>query len=851
VNDFYTNVACVGNNIFFIGVKNGKKIRTKIPYQPSLFVQSNKQTQFFNLENQFLERMDFDSIREAKDFVERYREVENFKIYGNNRFEYDYISSTFKDQIEWDLSKIQILNIDIEVGSENGFPHPETASEPITAIACKFSSSDDYYILGCGSYKKHKENVIYYKCEDEFQLIEKFIQLWGEKAPDIVTGWNVRDFDITYIVNRIKRLFGDDKAKLLSPWKMVSERETTNMNRKIKYYELLGVSILDYIDLYKRFGSSGTQESYRLDHIANIELGERKLSYDEFDNLHQLYRLDYQKFIEYNYKDVELVERLDNKLRLVELALTLAYDSKTNYSDVSMQVRMWTEIIQNHLKTKNVYLQIRKRDVTSNSFEGAFVKDPLVGMHKWVASFDLTSLYPSLIMQYNISPDTIIDVANADIELRQFLSKVNVDSLLNREIDTSEVKKRNYSLTPNGQVFDNSRKGFLAEIMETMFVDRQRYKKEMLKAESEYEQLKKDSSVDKSKINELRNKISKFKNLQLVKKVCLNSGYGAIGSPYFFLFDVRQAHGITSAGQLSIRWIERKINEYMNKLLKTENKDFVIASDTDSIYLNMSDLVDQVFKTQDDVQKIIRFMDKVCEEKLQPFINSSYEELGEYVNSYSQRMVMKREALADKGIWTAKKRYILNVYNNEGIQYQKPKLKIMGIEAIKSSTPAACRAKIIDGLNLILASTEEELQKFIAEFRAEFKKLPAEDIAFPRGVNGLATYSDNTSLFKKGTPIHVKGSLIFNYFLDKMSLDKKYQKIQEGEKIKFIYLKEPNPFKSPVISFSSSVPKEFDLDKMIDYETQFDKSFVEPLKSILDKINWQVEKTTSLMDFFK
>ena len=854
MSDFYINVLCLGNNIFYTGIKNGKKIRTKIPYEPSLFVQSNKKTGFFNLENQHLEKMQFESIREAKDFIERYRDVENFKIYGNNRFEYDYISNQHPELVDWDLDKIQILNLDIEVGSENGFPSPETASEPITAIACKFSSSENYYILGCGSYKKHKDNIVYYKCEDEFDLINKFLQLWNEKSPDIVTGWNVRDFDITYIVNRIKRLFDEDKAKSLSPWKMISERETTatnkTMRKVVKYYDILGVAILDYIDLYKRFSSGGSQESYRLDHIANVELGERKLSYDEYDSLHQLYRLDYQKFIEYNQKDVELVQRLDDKLKLLELALTLAYDSKTNYADVAMQVRMWTEIIQNHLKSKNIFLEIKKREINQTSFEGAFVKDPIVGMHEWVASFDLTSLYPSLIMQYNISPDTIIPSSFWSKEMKEcFNENVNVDKLLNQEIDTSFLKTQKITITPNGSFFDLSKKGFLAEIMETMFTDRQRYKKEMLKAESEYEKIKQTGTKEEKIL--LQNKISKFKNLQMVKKVCLNSGYGAIGSPYFFLFDVRQALGITSSGQLSIRWIEKKINEYMNKILKTKNKDYVIAVDTDSIYLKMTELVNSVFKDTSNTAAIIKFMDRVCEEKIQPFINSSYEELKAYVNAYSQKMVMKREALADKAIWIAKKRYIMNVHNNEGVQYNQPKLKIMGIEAIKSSTPAACRSNIIKALNIILGSSESELQKFIAEFKTEFKKLPAEDIAFPRGVNGLTTYSDKKELYKKGTPIHVKGSLIFNHFLDKMGLEKKYERIQEGEKIKFIYLKEPNNFHSPVISFSSSVPKEFKLENIIDYETQFNKSFVEPLNLILEKINWKAEKTNSLEDFFK
>jgi DNA polymerase elongation subunit (family B) len=848
MSDFYTNVACIGNNILFKGIKNGKKIKTKIPYSPSLYVVSNKKTSFKNLEGQILEEMTFESIRDARDFVEQYKEVENFKIYGNNRYEYDFISKSFPNIIEWDRDKIHVVNIDIEVGSENGFPNPDSASEPITAIACKFSQSKNYYILGCGDYKNHKENIVYQRCMDEYDLIEKFLQLWAEKAPDIVTGWNVKTFDMPYLVNRIRRLFDENKAKNLSPWGLISDRTTTVMTREIKYYEFVGISILDYLDMYRRFGTNGTTESFRLDHIANIELGERKLSYSEYDNLHELYRLDFQKFIEYNQKDVELVERLDEKLKLLDLALTLAYDSKTNYPDVFMQVRMWTEIIQNHLRSRNIFLEVKKRDVNRTTFEGAFVKDPIIGMHEWVASFDLTSLYPSLIMMYNISPDTIIDASKYSTAMRQ--CSVNVEKLLEQRIDTTFLKDEKVCMTPNNQFFSIEKKGFLAEIMETMFIDRQKYKKEMLSAQKEYESIKSQSGKEEEK-RILSNKISRFNNLQIAKKVSLNSGYGAIGSPYFFLFDVRQAEGITSAGQLAIRWIENKINQYMNKILKTENKDYVIASDTDSIYLNMSGLVNEVFKNKDaDTSAKIKFMDRVCNEKIQPFIDSVYGELGEYINCFSQKMIMKREALADKGIWVAKKRYILNVHNNEGVQYDKPKLKIMGIEAIKSSTPASCRTKIIEALNLILRSTESEVQEFIEQFRNEFKELPVEDISFPRSVNGVSQYFDAKNIFKKGTPIHVRGALMYNHMLGKLNLEKKYQKIREGEKIKFVYLREPNRFNSHVLSFLNSVPKEFDITSYIDYDTQFEKSFVEPLKLIMDKINWRVEKISTLEDFF-
>ena len=363
--------------------------------------------------------------------------------------------------------------------------------------------------------------------------------------------------------------------------------------------------------------------------------------------------------------------------------------------------------------------------------------------------------------------------------------------------------------------------------------------------------------IYEDKKNEIDKLVARYNNLQLAKKVSLNSAYGALGSQYFRFYDLRMALGVTTAGQLSIRWIENKLNEYLNSLLKT-NKDYVIASDTDSIYLNLGTLVDKVYGTgQDksvspriDKQKVIDFMDRVCEDKIQPFIDKSYQELAEYVHAYSQKMQMKREVLADKAIWTAKKRYILNVYNSEGVQYAEPKLKISGIEAIKSSTPSACREKIKEALKIIISGSESEMQDYIENFRQEFKSLPPEDISFPRSINGLKEYGDSKTIYKKGTPIHVRGALIHNYTIDQNKLGKSVQKIQEGEKIKFIYLKEPNSLQTDVISFLNRWPKEFDIDKYIDYNVQFEKSFIDPLKIILDCINWKAEKINSLDSFF-
>jgi DNA polymerase elongation subunit (family B) len=382
-------------------------------------------------------------------------------------------------------------------------------------------------------------------------------------------------------------------------------------------------------------------------------------------------------------------------------------------------------------------------------------------------------------------------------------------------------------------------------MMEEMYEDRKKFKKLMLKAQQEYEDEK-----DTSKLYDIEKRIARFNNLQLAKKVSLNSAYGALGSQYFRFYDLRMALGVTSAGQLSIRWIEAKVNAWMSKLLGTEGVDYIIASDTDSIYLRMGELVDKFIKDKSDKQRVIALMDKICKDKIEPYIDASYKELADYVHAFAQKMQMKREGLSDKGVWTAKKRYILNVYNNEGVQYAEPHMKVMGLEMIKSSTPSAIRVKMKAAIKLMMTGTEDEVQSFIAKFREDFKKLPPEEISFPRGCNGLATYYDPVTLVKKGTPIHVRGAILYNHYLKQNDLTKKYQLIQEGEKLKFTYLKMPNHFKSDVVSFPSRIPKEFGLDDYINYDVQFDKAFLEPISVILKCMGWSAEKTNSLEDFF-
>jgi DNA polymerase elongation subunit (family B) len=843
---FYTNVQSLGGRILYRGIKDGKRIKLKIDYEPQLYLpaRTGKGTHK-SLDGLDLVPKRFDGIREAREYVKQYDGLPGApKIYGNTRFEYAFIAEQHPDMVDWEQDKVSVAIIDIEVGSENGFPDPYKADEPITAIALTFINGHTY-VFGCGDFRNdNTDSVTYIKCKDEYSLCSKFIELWSRMYPDVITGWNTKFFDIPYLVNRFRKILGEDKAKMLSPWNYISERKTNINGRLLIAYSFVGIESLDYIELYKWYAPGGkSQESYRLDNIAQVELGEGKISYDEFENLHQLYRLNYQKFIEYNIKDVALILKLEDKLKLIELALTLAYDTKCNYEDVFAQTRMWDSLTYSYLLGKDIIVPPKEIQDKDAAFEGAYVKEPQVGLHNWVASFDLNSLYPHLMMQYNISPETLIEPENYTTEMRDILSQgVTVDKLLKRQIDISSLQ--NATITPNGQFFRTDIQGFLPKMMVEMYDDRKKFKKLMLQASQEYENEK-----DESKKYDIEKRVARYNNLQLAKKVSLNSAYGALGSQYFRFYDLRMALGVTTAGQLSIRWIEAKINQYMNKLLGTEN-DYVIASDTDSIYLRMGELVDKFVKDQTDKQKVISVMDKICEEKIQPYIDKSYQELADYVHAYDQKMQMKREGLSDKGVWTAKKRYILNVYNNEGVQYAEPHMKVMGLEMIKSSTPSAIREKMKAAIKLMMTGTEQQVQDFIAEFRKEFRTLPAEEISFPRGLNGLNTYSDPVMLFKKGTPIHVRGAIVYNHHLKQMNLTKKYPLIQEGEKLKFTYLKMPNHFKNDVVSFPGRIPKEFELDNYIDYDVQFDKAFLEPISVILKCMKWSAEKNNSLEDFF-
>ena len=821
--EFYTNVHRRGNLVYIRGYRNGKRFTDKHEYRPSFFVPTNTDSPYRTLTGNTVGLVQPGTMRECKEWIDNYKNIENFTVYGSDMHQYTCLNEKFGNA--YDREHIRIANIDIEVESEQGFPSPDQANQPITAITIKHK--DTYYVLGLQPYQNDRDDVKYKLCKDEVSLINTFLQLWKMIDPDIITGWNVTFFDIPYLWTRIKNLLDEKTANKLSPLGFVSERVVSvGYSKEDRLLELKGTSILGYLELYKKFTYTN-QESYRLDHIANVELGERKLDYSEFATLHQLYKLDHQKFIDYNIRDVDLVDRIDEKMKLIDMALALAYDAKVNYNDVYTQVRMWDVLIHNYLMDRNVVIPPKDDNEKKDSYVGAYVKDPQVGMHKWVMSFDLNSLYPHLIMQYNISPETLIEGEP---------QKVSIDDIIDGKVQTPTDKV----MAANGHYFRNDKQGFLPAMMEKMYNDRVLYKSKMIEVQKQYE---------KTKTKRDFNEVSKLHNLQLAKKVQLNSAYGALGNKWFRFFNVRQATAITMSGQLSIKWIEKKMNEYLNKLLKTENEDYVLASDTDSLYISFDKLVSELFQEGTSTERIINFLDKVAVEKLEPFIDKSYQTLAEVMNAYDQKMIMSREVIADKGIWTAKKRYILNVHDSEGVRYAEPKLKMMGIEAVKSSTPQICRDKIKDALHIIMNEDEQSVQKFISEFKKEFFASPFEDVAFPRSMTSLDSGRISKGV-KVGIPIHVRGSHLYNKLIEENDLNKKYETIKDGEKIKFCYLKQPHPVRENVISIINVLPEEFGVSQYIDYEIMFSKTFIEPLSFILESIGWSAEKRNTLEGLF-
>ena len=830
---FYTSVLTFGNYVYYRGYKDGKRITQKIPFQPSLYVRSGE-GKYKSLFGEKLDRVDFSSIKEAKEFINEYKDISNFPIYGNKNFSYQLLNKMFPDPVDFDPDVVKIITVDIETTTEYGFPEPREAQEEILLITIQEGNSKKIRTYGSKPYLVKQDNVTYIECRDEFELLRRFIDDLKADYPDVITGWNVQLFDVAYLSSRIQRVLGNKALEECSPHGYITQREVpTARGRTQLAFDWAGIATLDYMDLYKKF-SFKVQESYKLDHIAQEELGKEKIKHD-FGTFKEFYTNDWELFVDYNIVDVELVDQLEDKMKLINLIMTMAYDARCNFTDIYSSVRTWDCILFNALAKHNIVVHNPPNVENDRQIIGAFVKEPKPAQYDWVVSFDATSLYPSIIMTYNMSPETLVDgqkyLADDDRSIQK---------LIDREFDTNPIHAKNYSMVANGQCFSKEKKGVFPQLIEHYFAIRQKAKRAMLDAQTKYQETKDPKYL---------NLETSFNSQQMAAKILMNSLYGAMGNQYFRYYDIRVAEGITMSGQFVIRSVANKLNEYVNKWCETKDVDYSFYSDTDSTYITLGKLVDKFFSDKSK-EETVDILDKICEDKITPVINQACEELSEYTNSFDRRLVFKREIIADRGIWIAKKRYALNVYNSEGVSYNPAKLKVLGMEIVRSSTPAPVRAALKEAVSMALTKDEETLRAYVRDLEMRWNKLAPEEIAFPRGVNGVGQYSDPNGIFKKGTPVHVRGALIFNHLIRSKNLEMQYQRIQEGDKIKFLYLKEPNPYGTHVITFNDVLPPEFNLLEYVDYDKMFQKSFLDPLTSLLDCIGWQVKETANLDGLF-
>jgi DNA polymerase elongation subunit (family B) len=831
---FYTACAIKGNKILVRGYKNGVRFTDSVSFKPSLFIKSDKETKYKTLNGIGVKRMVFDTLYDCREFLKQYEDLNDSPIYGNTDFVTQYLLETYESEVVYDLSQIKIAYFDIETETEGGFPDLRNPNEKINIIGVRISGVN---------YAITEKQVSIPNCKlilvsSEKELIQKFFELLRKEDIDVLTGWNVKLFDIPYIIGRARLFFDDKEIQSWLPFNLIKERETNIGGTDYRLFEFPGYTTLDYMDLYKKF-SGTSQESYALNFIAKAELDEQKLDYAEYGSLREFYTKDFQRFAEYNIQDVELIEKLENKLRLIDLAVSIAYEAKIPFDVVFFATRIWGTICCDYLLRKDIIPPIQTSYAKDDQFVGAYVKDVAPGLYKNVVSFDATSLYPSIIMGWNISPETCIK-KDASLSADDFLrsKKKQIPSLV------EEASDQNACLACNGSMFTNNILGFIPILIERTFNQRKEAKNKMLELEKEYEH---------SKDVNLLPRIAALKIRQSVKKILANSLYGCLGNPAFIYSSPELATAVTVTGQVIIRTAENCMNGYIRHLTKDNDKDYVIAVDTDSVYLNIDDIITQI-QQKTNITDLTDFVDKICEQKIQPELKKEMDLLTKTLNCSENKIFFKREAIASAGMFIAKKRYALLVQDLEGIRFEEPKLKIMGLETARSSTPAIVRKKLKDCIKIILTKTPEELRQYVNEFYDEFMVLPISDVAAPRGVKGINKYADNTKIYQTGTPIATKAALLHNSYSKKIGIDKQYAAIKENDKIKFVFVKVPNPYgmagKDAVMGFINSPPKEFNLEKYIDRKKQFEKTFGEPLDNILQAINWKLNAQVSLESFF-
>lgn len=848
-NFFYTYYKRRGNKILMRYVKDGEKYTIAMDnYQPSLYFpnqQSGNDEVVRSIYGEPLKKKTFDCIKDAARFGKDYTEMGGSIMYGNRLFENQCIIEMFEGQTpEFKRNLIDIGIIDIETDYDD-FPNPQKCLYQIQQIDIKNTREQIHYSFGLKEFDEQKYakviekcNVVHVQFDTEHALLEAFVRHIEEKEYDMTSGWNSEDFDMPYIIERTRKILGKAMANRLSPFGLIYERETLNKwkNPVIKY-EIVGLPHLDYMLVYQKHTYT-PRENHKLDTIAQAEGVAGKTDFSEVaGSLKELWEVDPDLYIAYNIQDVEIIDDLDKKLGLFDLVFTLAYLTLSNYEDAMGTTRIWEQLIAKHLYNGNIAPLFNQVDTPVREFEGAFVHPTQSGKHDWATSFDLDSLYPHIIQQVNIGPETIVPHHKLPEEIKAIVHpKNNVTKLLERKIDTSILKKYNLSMAANGVFYTKEKQSFFSQLMESIYSDRVTYKAKKKEAQ------KKLKAGDKS----YSDLVDQYDNMQMGLKIILNSGYGALGNQHFLYFMVDTAESITTTGQLVNKWCSYQTNDFLCDLFKKKDN-YIISGDTDSFYLSLAPLGNNLMKKYDgDKDRVVSKLDEFCG-IIGKKLHKQCDDLAEYLNSYKQAMHWSREVIAESAILVAKKKYVMKVLDDEGLRVTNdPKYKIMGMESVKGSTPAWAKALLVDCYKLALNATEADLHNRVSKFEKEFYTYAIEDIAIPTGVNNILKYADKDKIFAKGSPKQVKAALIHNWVVEKKGL-KISPIVKDGSKIRVVTLRKPNPINQSVIGFDGELPKEFGLHEYVNKKELFEKGFLDPLKLFLEVINWNHEEVNTLI----
>lgn len=841
MTSFYTNVRRVGNSILVRGYENSVPFDRKIEYQPHLFVplKDGGESEYHVFKTKTpVRKKDFESISAFDDFVETYKDVPNFQMFGCSNIIRQFLTSYFPGEIKWSFDLAKVWFFDIETCANHGFPEASVADQEMLLITMIEKTEQKMYVWTRRPISPDNEIFKTFKSvevrlfENEREFLIDFSMFMRTTRIDILTGWNSESFDIPYIVNRIKRVLGDNFVKLLSPWKIVKSRVVKPDNfDPYETYDIGGITHLDALDLYKKF-NPGSQESFALDNIAYVELGKRKVAIP-VETFKESYQPEHwEQFVLYCCIDTYLVYEIDYKMQHTSLAMQLGFMAKCPFIDVISAMRLWESIIYNYFHERNIVEEFLKPRNHKEKIVGAYVLEPVPGKYGTTFSIDAAQLYPSMMMQHNISPETLL----------RMIDGVSIDRIMAGEI-SDEFDPETECLSANGLVTTKSFRGFIPELVDMMGNLRKSAKKEMLRINQQIEDLKALNS-DSTEIAILDNMAKGLDVKQKGLKVASNSLYGATALPYFRYYDPRLAEAITSTGQVMLKTCMNVINTTLNKIAKTSGIDYVLAADTDSNYVLIEPILNMLLKSKNlekTAENIVDVVEAFVQKGIQPLLDKKFDVLLSKLGAYEKQIFFKLENIGTSILITGKKRYAFDILYSEGVRYKEPKIKVTGLEIVRSTTPKMVRGYLKEALTICMRGTESEVQSYISGIKSKFRTHEYQDISFSSSGNGLSTYSSNSSIYAKGTPIHVRGALLHNHHLNRLGLKEKYSLINEGEKLKFVALKLPNPIMENVISFIGKIPIEMDLVKYVDKDIQYQKAFLKPITGILDVIGWEPE----------